>query len=547
MGSGSPRLRVADHDDPGAVRTQPTLFEMSGRRPEELAIEDGTRRRTWGELEHRTRAVAHGLSQQAPEGSHVALIASNRVEFLEVALACLRVGLVYTPLKSSWTPTEIGAVLSDASTRLVVTDVPAGRQAGGDFELPVIDLDQEFDAWVARQADEPLAYELAGRKMTYTSGTTGRPKGVVPNYLGRRPFAESFAGSAAMAELTGLPGHGVHLFVSHLFHGAPLTFGIGALARGATIRIVPRWNPETVLAMLSDRVTSTSMVPTMFRQLLQLPTALRAAFDAPQLVTILHGGEACPVPVKQAMLDWWGPRLTEYYGFSEGGMTLATSEEWMERPGTVGRPARNQRLLIINEEGEEVGPGIDGTIYVATADGVTFSYLNDEAKTATAHRDGAFTVGDIGHLDDQGYLFITGRKSDVIVSAGVNIYPVEIESTLSDTDGVADLAIVSAPDDIRGEQVAAVVVLRPGADASDVVAQVARTAAEQLAGYKRPRLYFQVPGLPRDPTGKLLRTSLRDLVSEWSTSPDGSALVLVPTAPSTASQALAPIRKGKAQ
>ncbi len=238
-----------------------------------------------------------------------------------------------------------------------------------------------------------------------------------------------------MAELTGLPGHGVHLFVSHLFHGAPLTFGLGALARGAAIRIVPRWNPEAVLAMLPDGVTSTSMVPTMFRQLLQLPDELRAAFDAPQLVNVLHGGEPCPVPVKQAMLEWWGPRLTEYYGFSEGGMTIATSEEWMARPGTVGRARSNQRLLILDDDGNEVETGVDGTIYFETADGVTFSYLNDEAKTAAAHRGSAFTVGDIGHVDDEGYLFITGRKSDVIVSSGVNIYPAEVESALSGSGG----------------------------------------------------------------------------------------------------------------
>jgi long-chain acyl-CoA synthetase len=522
------------------VKLQPTLFEITGRSDSELAIEDGTTRRTWGELEQRTRAIAHGLSDQVPEaGSHVALVASNRVEFLEVALACLRAGLVYTPLKSSWTPTEITAVLSDASTRLVVSDVPAGQQAGRDLTLPVIDLDDDFDDWVARQSDQPLAYQLAGRKMTYTSGTTGRPKGVVSSYLGLRPFPEAFAGGAGMAELTGLPGHGTHLFVSHLFHGAPLTFGLGALARGATVRIVPRWNPELVLAMLCDGVTSTAMVPTMFRQLLQLPPELRAAFDAPELVTVLHGGEACPIPVKQAMLDWWGPCLTEYYGFSEGGMTIATSQEWMDRPGTVGRPARNQRLLILNEEGEELGPGVDGTIYVATADGVTFSYLNDEAKTAAAHRDGAFTVGDIGHLDEDGYLFITGRESDVIVSAGVNIYPVEIESALSHIEGVNDLAIVSAPDDIRGEQVAAVLVVQPGLTVDDVIAEVALAAATTLAGYKRPRLYFQTTTLPRDPTGKLLRTSLRDEVLHWSAAKVDSTLVLVPMDQSSASAAFA--------
>src|SRR6185437_3283911 len=196
---------VQRRSDPFTVRIQPTLYEMSQRRPESRALEDGTRRRTWGELERRTRAIAHGLRQRAPdESSHVALVATNRVEFVEVALACLRAGLVYTPLKSSWTPSEIGTVLSDASTRLVVTDMPAGRWSGLDFDLPVIDLDRHFDAWVDQQADEPLPYELAGKKITYTSGTTGRPKGVVSSYLGRRPFAESYAASAGMAELTGL-------------------------------------------------------------------------------------------------------------------------------------------------------------------------------------------------------------------------------------------------------------------------------------------------------------------------------------------------------
>jgi len=412
----------------------------------------------------------------------------------------------------------------------------------------VLDLDDNFDAWVSRQSDEPLPYALAGRKMTYTSGTTGRPKGVVSSFLGHRPFAESYAGSAGMAELAGLPGHGVHLFVSHLFHGAPLTFGLGALARGATLRVVPRWNPETVLALLQEGITSTSMVPTMFRQLLQLPSHIRSAFDAPELVTVLHGGEACPVPVKQAMLDWWGPRLTEYYGFSEGGMTIATSEEWLARPGTVGRAARNQRLQIVNDEGDEVGPGHEGTIYIVTADGVTFSYLNDEEKTAAAHRGGAFTVGDVGRVDADGYLFITGRKSDVIVSAGVNIYPVEVESTLSDIEGVSDLAIVGAPDDVRGETVAAVIVVGPGWDATVVATNLERAAVRQLAGYKRPRVYFQLAALPRDPTGKLLRTSLRDQIARWASSPDSNPLTLIASDPAftaTAGGAVAPTHKGK--
>ncbi len=514
------------------MSSQPSLYELSGRRATDLAVEDGVSRRTWGELDDRTRAIAHGLRQQVPGiGSHVALVATNRVEFVEVALACLRAGLVYTPLKSSWTPPEIATVLTDASTCVVVTDVPAGRQAAIDVGVPVIDLDQDFDSWVAAQSLAPLSSALGGRKITYTSGTTGRPKGVVSSYLGERAFAESFAGSAAMAKLTGLPGHGVHLFVSHLFHGAPLTFGLGALARGAAIRIVPRWDPEAVLSLLPDGVTSTSMVPTMFRQLLQLPDDLRAAFEAPQMVTILHGGEACPVPVKQAMLEWWGPRLTEYYGFSEGGMTIATSEEWLARPGTVGRARSKQRILILDDGGKEVEDGVDGTIYFETADGVTFSYLHDEAKTAAAHRGTAFTVGDIGHVDGEGYLFITGRKSDVIVSSGVNIYPAEVESALSGAEGLSDLAIVGAPDDIRGEQVAAVIVSPDVNESVAVATRLVRTAGERLAGYKRPRLFFHATALPRDPTGKLLRNTLRDQVSRWGSAPSASSLVRVEPQP----------------
>lgn len=542
------------------MKPQPPLYELSRRRPADVALDDGRARRNWGELDDRTRAMARGLSQLAPEpGSHVALVASNRVEFIEVALACLRGGLVYTPIKTSWTPAEITSILTDASSALVVSDIPSGRQAASDAGLPLVDLDGDFDAWVDGQPDGPLPYELGGRKMTYTSGTTGRPKGVIPSYLGQRPFPESFAAGAGMAEMTGLPGDGAHLFVSRLFHGAPLTFGLGVLARGASLRIVARWDPETVLTMLGDGVTSTSMVPTMFRQLLHLPPDVRAAFDAPDLVTVLHGGEACPRHVKEAMLEWWGPRLTEYYGFSEGGMTVATSEEWLERPGTVGRAARQQRILIVGDDGEEVGPGIDGTIYVTTADGVSFSYLNDTAKTAAAHRGKAFTVGDVGHLDDDGYLFITGRKSDVIVSSGVNIYPAEIESALSDIEGMTDLAIVGAPDELRGEQVAVVIVTGEvengdaDAGARVVAARIVDAATQRLAGYKRPRLFFLAADLPRDPTGKLLRGVLRDVV--WrcdSVSFDGTLTRLDPVGPDipftpTAKEAIASERKGQEQ
>ncbi|MCU1457692.1 MAG: fadD, partial [Actinomycetia bacterium] len=459
----------------------------------------------------RTRAIGRALSELAGgPGNHLAIIGHNRVSYVEVVLGATRAGLVYTPVKTGWTAGEIAVVLEDAQTRLVVTDTDAGRAAARDAGIPVVDLDAGFDGWVAGLTDEPLPYELSGWKLAYTSGTTGRPKGVVPAYMGARPFPDAFVASRTFAELVHLPGDGTHLFVSALFHGAPLTFGLAALASGATLRILDRWDPAVALALLQEDVTSTCMVPTMFRQLLALPEAARAAFHAPALRTIAHGGEGCPEPLKRAMLAWCGPVLVEYYGFTEGGLTVATSEEWLQRPGTVGRGAQERRITVRDADDDEVAPGVDGVVYFEQPGVTTFRYLGDEAKTAAAFSGTSYTVGDVGHLDDDGYLYITGRSADVIVSAGVNVYPAEIETVLDGIPGVADLAVVSAPDAERGETIAAFVVVAAGCEPAAAVARLRAVADEQLAGYRRPRQYTVIAELPRDGTGKLLRKNLRD-------------------------------------
>jgi long-chain acyl-CoA synthetase len=351
--------------------------------------------------------------------------------------------------------------------------------------------------------------------MSYTSGTTGRPKGVVHAWSGLSPFSEAFTRGSGWAEAARLPGDGTHLMASQLFHGAPLTFGLAALARGAPMRIMARWDPSEFLSHVSDGVASTTLVPTMFRHLLALPEAERKDVDCDALRTVLHGGEPCPPELKRRMIDWLGPVFVEYFGFSEGGMTLATTEDWLARPGTVGKALPHQEILVLDEEGERAPPNSEGVVYFRFLDGTRFSYFDDPAKTEAAYGpDGAFTAGDVGWLDDDGYLYISGRRAEVIVSAGVNVYPAEVEAVVDSVEGVADVAVVGGPDAERGEQVVAFVVPAPGAAVDELLAAIDATAAAHLAGYKRPRRVVLCDEVPRDPTGKLLRGRLRDTLWE---------------------------------
>ena len=487
------------------------LASLSGRSPDDLAVEDGVRRLTWAELEARSLAVAHGLEAAgATPGGHVAISVGNRVEFVEIVIGAWRAGCAYTPLKTGWTPDEVGVVLDDASTRVVVTDRDGARAAASARGLPVVDVDRGYEDWLSAQPSSPLD-DRCGYKLPFTSGTTGRPKAVVMSGSGTTPFTVGWQGIARYAELLGLPGDGVHLFVSRLFNGAPQTFGFGALARGATLRILPRWEARAALSALADpAVTSTIMVPTMFRQLLALQDVDRSSPPAPGLRTLLHGGEPCPLPVKEAIADWFGDVLVEYYGFTEGGMTVVRADEWRSRPGTVGRPLPGLHVEIRAGDGSVVPTGTEGTVYFHTEGGRRFRYSGDDDKTESAHVGDAFTVGDIGRLDDDGFLYLSGRAADVVISAGVNIYPAEIETSLSDVAGVIDLCAVGAPDDERGEVVVLHVVLAEGALLPDVLDGLETAAEQRLAPYKRPREIVVDDELPRDPTGKLLRRVLRD-------------------------------------
>src|SRR4051812_27932642 len=513
------RVRDGGRTRRGARRVAvSSLAELSGVAPDATAVEDGVRRLTWAELDARSLAVAHGLERLgAQPGTHVAVCVSNRVEFVEAVLGAWRAGCAYTPVKTGWTPDEVGAVLDDASTRVVVTDRDGARAAARSRGVPVVEVDTSFEEWLAQQDASPID-DRCGYKLPFTSGTTGRPKGVVMSGSGTTPFSAGWQGIARYAELLDLPGDGVHLFVSRLFNGAPQTFGFGAMARGSTLRILPRWEPRAALAALaSDDVTSTIMVPTMFRQLLSLPDVDRTTPPGPNLRTVLHGGEPCPVPVKEQIAAWFGEVLVEYYGFTEGGLTVVGPDEWRSRPGTVGRPLPGMRVRILDSAGHDLPTGEAGTVYFESAAGRRFSYQGDDSKTAGAHHGDAFTVGDVGWLDDDGFLFLSGRAADVVITAGVNVYPAEVEQALSAIEGVADLCAVGVADDVLGEVLALHVVLAPDADEEKVRTALDQTAEQRLAPYKRPRSVAVVASVPRDETGKLLRRVLRDQLNATTT------------------------------
>lgn len=490
-----------------------TLAALSGVADDSrIAVEDGTAELSWGDLDIQTTRFAHGIeSLGAKPGSHVVVCVSNRVDFVVALIGAWRAGCAFSPLKTGWTANEVDAVLEDARTTVVVTDRDGAREAARQRGVGIVDPDSnDYSGWLASQSADPLPDDRCGYKMPYTSGTTGRPKGVVMRGSGTANFATGWAGIAYWAEALELPGDGVHLFCSRLFNGAPQTFGFGALARGATLRILRRWEPAAALRELRrPDVTSTIMVPTMFRQILALPPEQRDG-TKPTIKTVLHGGEPCPVALKEAIAGVLGEALVEYYGFTEGGMTVVRRDEWRTHPGTVGRPLSGMVVQILDEAGNQVPANTEGTVYFTPSKGRMFRYQGDDAKTEGAHVGDSFTVGDIGRLDDEGFLYLCGRAADVVVSAGVNVYPAEIDQALSDVVGIADLAAVGAPDDERGEVIALFVALAPGADETAVREAIDTTAAARLAPYKWPRMVYVVDSVPRDQTGKLLRRELRD-------------------------------------
>jgi long-chain acyl-CoA synthetase len=485
--------------------------------PDNVAIISTHGNRTFAELNGRTNQLVRALRARGlGAGDSVALMCANRPEFVETVHACQRAGLRMTP---HLTGDEAGYILDDCEAKAFVADArfpdcalaAAEMAPNAKVRLSVGGLIDGFDSYEATIADEStddIDDPTLGNSMLYTSGTTGRPKGV---HRPPTPVAAASALTARFAKYT--PGEDLHLCTGPLYHAAPLAFSLAApLAYGVGTVLMDGWDAEDTLRYIETyKITHTHMVPTMFHRLISLPQAVKERYDVSSLRFVLHGAAPCPVPVKQRLIEWWGPIVVEYYAATEGWGTLVGSEEWLKRPGTVGKPATPDHVKIVGDDGEEVGPNTTGTIYLKAAEASAFKYFKDDDKTASAYRGEWFTLGDVGYLDDDGYLYLTDRTANLIISGGVNIYPAEVDAVLLTHPAVGDVATIGVPNEEWGEEVKAVVEPQPGLTATPELAEeLIAFCRERLAAYKCPRTVDFVDELPRQDNGKIYKRLLRD-------------------------------------
>ena len=477
---------------------------------------------SYGEMDATANRFARLLRAKGLRaGDSFALLMENNALYLQLVWGSQRSGTMMVPVSTRLTAPEIVYILRDAGTRLLITsskyaDV-AERLRAECPECEALVLGSggadDFTDALAAQPAEAIEDQQPGMYMLYSSGTTGRPKGIRPapppdaGVLTPNPLV----GLAVMG--AGMPADGsmVYLSPAPLYHAAPLGWCTTVHRLGGTIVVMEKFEPEAALAAIERyRITDSQWVPTHFVRMLKLPEENRRQYDLSSHRRAIHAAAPCPVPVKREMIEWWGPIITEYYAGSEGiGMTLIKAEDWLAHPGSVGK-AIYGTLHICDPEGEELPAGEDGLIYFENQ--IMPSYHNDPEKTAEAtHAAGWMTLGDIGHADAEGYLYLTDRKSHMIISGGVNIYPQEIENLLVSHPKVMDAAVIGAPDPDLGEQVVAVVQPLDMASAGDMLEQELRDfLAPQLSRVKMPRSFEFRAELPREANGKLYKRELRD-------------------------------------
>jgi long-chain acyl-CoA synthetase len=490
-------------------------------RPNDTALDDLTRRLTWREVDDRACRIARFLRDDlglAPD-DHAATLMANRVEAVELVLGAMLAGVWLTPINHHLTPDEVAYIVDDSGARVIFTDseheAVVRAAIGSSGEPPeVLVAGASLDRALASASDEPLCDDgPPGATMIYTSGTTGRPKGVKRSRSAS--VREAFASAAAAGATLGLDGKGTHLVTGPLYHAAPLLFAVYDMIAGAPVVVMPRWDARHALELIEDRrISHTHLVPTMFVRLLRLPDDVRDAFDPSSLSVVLHGAAPIAADVKRAMIDWWGPVLVEYWGATESGVaTLVGSAEWLAHPGTVGKATASFEVFAADDGGKRLPPGEVGTLCLRHKKlAKPFEYHLACAKTGEAYMDGgAFTIGDIGRVDADGYVYLADRKSHTIISGGVNIYPAEVEEVLQRHPAVGDVAVFGIPDAEWGEQVKAAVELAEGWSASPALAdELIAFARSHLAPYKAPRSIDFEARLPRHPTGKLYTRLLRE-------------------------------------
>jgi long-chain acyl-CoA synthetase len=480
---------------------------------------------TYGELETRANRLAHLLRRQGLRRlDHYSIFMENNNRYLESCAAGERAGLYYTCVNSFLTAPELAYILHNSESRVLITSracfevaVEALRDCPQVSLCLVVDGTDEGERWLEYETatagfpDTPIEDESRGTAMLYSSGTTGRPKGIL-RPLDDVPPSQQMPLYSFLDNLWRYRDNMTYLSPAPLYHSAPQASVNLAIRRGATVVIMEKFDPEAYLQLIERySVTHSQLVPTMFSRMLKLPEEVRNRYDLSSLEVAVHAAAPCPIPVKQQMIEWWGPIIVEYYGATEAiGFTACDSEEWLAHPGTVGKVMAGE-LHILDANFEDVPLGTPGTLWFKP--GSLFSYFNDTEKTAeSTSPDGSLvTVGDVGYLDDEGYLYLTDRATFMIISGGVNIYPQECENLLITHPKVADAAVFGVPNADFGEEVKAVVQLMAGVEAgAETEAELLRFCRQQLAPFKCPRSVDFVAELPRLPTGKLYKRLLRD-------------------------------------
>ncbi len=503
----------------------PPLFpgEMARKNPDKPAIiMAGTgEQMTYAELD----AMANQLSQLfAAEGlgpgDHVAFCLENRLEYLAIAWGCHYAGLYYTAISSRLQTDEMAYIIENSTSQAFITSAYKADQAAELAELMPdvrirmavgggVDGYADFAEELAKHPAEPLPDRVEGQDMLYSSGTTGRPKGIkVP--LSGEPLG-SAPGLLTLAQfLFGAREDAIYLSPAPMYHAAPLRFCMSFQRMGATVVAMQRFDPEEALKAIEKyKVSASQWVPTMFVRMLKLPDETREKYDVSSLAHAVHAAAPCPIDVKEKMINWWGPVLHEYYAGTEGnGLTYLNSEDWLTHKGSVGKPLLGV-VHILDDDGNEVAAGEEGGVYFSGGGG--FEYHGDEEKTKDSRMGEMSTLGDVGKVDEDGFLYLTDRKAYMIISGGVNIYPQEAENALTMHPKVFDVAVIGVPNDDFGEEVKAVVQPVDMAEAGpELERELIAFCREQLADVKCPRSVDFREELPRHPTGKLYKRLLKD-------------------------------------
>jgi long-chain acyl-CoA synthetase len=480
------------------------LVAIAGADPDRVALVSGGERTTFGQLDRAANAMAHALAAAGVgPGDRVAVMAGNSPETFAAWYGTARLGALVVPVSTRLTAPEAAYILDDSGATVVVHDGSAPALAAA-RTTGTTGLALDDPGLGAGSEDPPDSAYLGApvTTMSYTSGTTGRPKGISR----AAPQPAATAPPNPFAQFWGLRPDDVHLMCGPGYHVAPSAYAQMSLNEGGRVVIMARWDATEALRLIeSERVTTAQMVPANFIRILE---ADWGAYDRSSVRKILHAAAPCPVPVKRRIIDVFpSGSIWEYYGASEGMASVISPEEWLAKPGSVGRPFPGLSVRILDDEGGDLAPGEVGAIYISSFAGLRFGYHNDPDKTDQAWRDGFFTVGDLGWLDEDGYLFLADRRTDLIISGGVNIYPAEVETALLEDPDVVDAAVFGLPDERMGQKVHAVVEVRAGAE-RDAEALLGRLA-ERLADYKRPRAVEFVDVLPREANGKVVKARLR--------------------------------------